>query len=281
MMTGLEYSLIALFYLFGLTAVEANECSSAVPVVHDDGTYRFSSASWKMDGGGIYIYGRCISVVAPTEKLKSHWEGVLPAGIASVGRPILGGDTFLTDSDQIMEAPLYYGNSDYVIDATYLANEDEGQRSGGQEIILTNRSSQIAELIAEVGLVAMESYKSFSFLINPRDEENLSTLNFTFTTEYEGDQIEYIASGSYEPAEGYRSVELFINFGSESLTNSLDDSVGVAQISLEMLIEPGGVVFYANSNRALADFASGEVTVSDADGRELSNFSINYLIFAD
>lgn len=250
-------------------------CEGDKPIVHDDGTYRFSTQSWVRQGNGVHQYGRCIEVRDPTKKLRNTWEGVLAKNsIAKDNRPTIGIMHFLTRNTVDATARLFYGNSDSEIDASYLAHSHElelGDESGDP----VDRS-RISELLERLGVLILESFHQVTFLMVDGDRSSEAELDFRFNSQREGQSHLYTVSYDLDIlSDDYSSQPLYARFSDELLTTALAKSTGVDRFN----VREGSKHLQFQHNLAVqSDFVLKVAEIVDADGNVLTELPIVYLL---
>lgn len=233
--------IIASFWLALLPAVPTfaqsvtdvqTTCEGELSVPHDDGTYSFTTESWRRSVANAQYYGRCIEVVPPTVKLLNSWIGVLPEkSIARVGRPTIDGDEYPDIDTVTASSPLYYGNSDAMIKATYLAHASEVAVAPGPET--PGFFDQIKDIVGKSGIFELKSFKQVSFLITPDDEDSIADLTLLMRSTVEGSSLTYVAEYNLViDSPDYANTNLSLSFASTRVTDALRGATDFQTIKL-------------------------------------------------
>ncbi|TPM32896.1 hypothetical protein [Mesorhizobium sp. B2-3-4] len=243
----------------------------AVPV--DDGTYHFSYESWIRARANAFMYGRCIQVMAPTEKLRNHWEGVLPEAIARKGRPTTGGQDFIDKVNVHASAPLHYGNSDAKKDATYFAHKDELAKSEKRD---SSFRQKIEETTKSTGRFLLESLYSFSAQLVAKDDDSLMDIDASFYSNFDGKifkyELDYVMNS---PSQKYGDTTLSVRFDGQELSrlNAISEK--------RWTMKPGeGQLSFTAAATAenQADFVDHTISLIDQDGRSIATLPVSYML---
>ncbi|QPC91255.1 hypothetical protein [Mesorhizobium sp. INR15] len=245
----------------------------AVPA--DDGTYRFSYQSWIRARANAFMYGRCIEVLDPTEKLRNHWEGVLPEAIARKGRPTVGGQGFVDKVNENRTATLHYGNSDSKIDAAYFAHKGEPSRAASEAKDPSFRKT-IEDAIKETGGFLLESIYSFSTQLVASDDESTLDIDASFSSKFDGTTFNYVLDYTLNaPSPKYAETTLTVRFDGEAL----DQLNRISEKRWIMAPGKGQLSFTAAATAAnQADFVDYDISLVDQDGRSIATLPISYLL---
>lgn len=207
-------------------------CKGDLVVPHDDGTYSFTTESWRRARANAQYYGRCVEVAPPTQKLLNSWMGVLPENsIARTGRPTIDGDEFLDIDTVNASAPLYYGNSDAMIDVAYLAHASEITAS--QSVEAPSLFDRIKDVLDQSGTVDILSFKQTSFLIEAKDDSSIADLTLSLRSTVEGTSLNYTTEYSLAiDSPDYADADLSLSFVSAGVTDALVGSTDFKVIKL-------------------------------------------------
>lgn len=251
------------------------QCEGRSPAIHNDGTYHFNTQSWRRARANMQYYGRCVQVLPPTTEMLNTWVGVLfENAIARENVPTINGDDFI-DIDSIdAVAPLYYGNSDDMINAGFLAHRSETvPRSAPIEPSFVDR---IREILIRDGRVEVESFKQLSFLIEPKDGTSLATLIFRFRSVLDSDGLRYTAGYSLEVGNAnYSGTDLSISFSQDNLAEALRRRTDFPRLRLV----PGTaeVTFSTNQNATVGMMRTNANVVSSGE-RVITKMPMSFLM---
>lgn len=245
----------------------------AVPV--DDGAYHFSYESWIRARANAFMYGRCIQVLAPTEKLRNHWEGVLPEAIARKDRPTTGGQDFIDKVNVQASAPLHYGNSDDKRDAVYFAHKDEPSLVKPEKKDSSFRQ-KIEDATKQTGQFLLESLYSFSTQLVAADDDSLMDIDASFYSKFDGKTFTYELDYTMNsPSQKYGDATLSVRFDGEGLgrLNTISEK------RWTMKQGEGRLSFTAAATADnQADFVDHSISLVDQDGRSVATLPVSYLL---
>lgn len=253
-------------------------CEGELSVPHDDGTYSFMTESWRRTRANAQYYGRCIEVVPPTRKLANSWINVLPKNsIARTGRPTIDGDEFPDVDTVTASARLYYGNSDDMIDATYLAHASEISTAATGET--PSFLDQIKDALERTGIFEIFSFKQTSFLIVPDDEESIADLTLSLRSAIEGSSLTYVAEYNLSIENpDYAGADLDLSFASSRVTDALSGTTDFRTIKLT----PGvNAVTFRRGDVEAAGFVRTQIDVLRSGEAVLLSMPANVLVAVD
>lgn len=274
----LKSPLVTLLLLFATPSLSDEWCVGRDAVPHDDGRYRFSYESWVRFRHNAFMYGRCVKVLAPTEKLLNHWEGVLPRSIAQKGRPTTGGRSFVEKISQSHSATLHYGNSDDMLETTFIGHQLEPNPGQKQESRDESFREKITKIVDEVGKFVLESSYSFSLNLVEGNEASIADIDFKFVSTFDGNEFQYAVDYSMKPASSdFSNVQLTVQFDGSELAKMHDKDA--KERTWMVASGRGEHAFAAAANETKeADFVDHQLTLTDAAGRSVAVLPVSYLL---